>query len=86
VNSADAALAAAEAGLGITRALSYQVKAGVEAGRLVPLLPELATPVLPVSALHPAHRVASANVAAFMKAARAAFRGASLTPVVRPQA
>jgi len=86
VNSADAALAAAEAGLGITRALSYQVKAGVEAGRLISLLPDLPPPALPVSALHPAHRVASANVAAFTKAARAAFRAAPLTPITRRQA
>ncbi|WP_304168380.1 LysR substrate-binding domain-containing protein [Phenylobacterium aquaticum] len=81
VNSADAALAAAEAGLGITRALSYQVKAGVEAGRLVPVLQAFAPPPIPVSALHPARRVASANVAAFMSAARARFRAHPLTPV-----
>lgn len=81
VNSADAALAAAEAGLGITRTLSYQVKAGVEAGRLVPILQAFAPPALPVSALHPARRIASANVTAFLQAARAGFRANPLTPV-----
>ena len=38
VNSLDASIAAAEAGIGITRALSYQVQASVIAGRLTPIL------------------------------------------------
>ena len=73
VNSADAAIAAAEAGSGITRALSYQVKESVAAGRLVPLLQKFAPPALPVSALHAQRRIASANVTAFITAARHAF-------------
>lgn len=81
VNSGDAALAAAEAGLGVTRALSYQVRQGIEAGRLVPVLEAFTPPAIPVSALYPARRVGSANVAAFMKAARAAFRARPLPPV-----
>jgi len=74
VNTADAAIAAAEAGMGITRALSYQVKASVLAGRLVPLLQEFAPPPVAVSAIHSARRIASANVAAFIKTARSHFR------------
>jgi len=81
VNSADAAIAAAEANRGITRALSYQVEAGVRAGRLVVLLQEFAPPALPVSAIYPARRIASANVAAFLKAARARFSAHPLAPV-----
>jgi DNA-binding transcriptional LysR family regulator len=81
VNSADAAIAAAEAGRGITRALSYQVEAGVRAGRLIVLLQEFAPAALPVSALYPAGRIASANVAAFIKAARARFFTHPLLPV-----
>lgn len=81
VNSADAAIAAAEADRGITRALSYQVEAGVRAGRLIVLLQEFAPPPLPVSALQPARRIASANVAAFLKAARARFAAQPLVPV-----
>ncbi len=72
VNSADAAIAAAEAGLGITRALSYQVQASVRAGRLVALLPTYAPPDLPVHAIYSARRAAN-GVAAFVSAARAHF-------------
>jgi DNA-binding transcriptional LysR family regulator len=70
LNSADAAILAAEAGVGITRALSYQVKASVLAGRLIPVLRAFATPRVPVSAVYPPRRIASANVAVFMKTAR----------------
>ena len=38
VNSIGASIAAAEAGIGITRTLSYQVQASVAAGRLMPIL------------------------------------------------
>ncbi len=80
VNSADAAIAAAEAGLGITRALSYQVKTAIAAGRLAPLLGRFAEPPSPVSAVYPARRVGSANVAAFTRAARDDFKSHPLTP------
>ena len=73
MNSGGRAIAAAEAGSGITRPLSYKVKESVVAGRLVPLLQEFAPPALPVSALHPQRRIASANVTAFIAAARHAF-------------
>ena len=52
VNSADAAIAAVEAGIGITRALSYQVEPRF-AGRLVPILRSFAPPPSPVSAVYP---------------------------------
>lgn len=81
VNSADAAIAAAEAGQGITRALSYQVREGVRAGRLIPLLQDHAPPPVPVSAVYPDRRIASANVAAFVRAARDYFAVRPLTPV-----
>ncbi len=74
VNSADAAIAAAEQGAGITRALSYQVEDAIRAGRLVPVLGTFSTARLPVHALYPARRAASPNVAAFVKAARERFR------------
>ncbi|MBC7977022.1 MAG: hypothetical protein H7138_18760, partial [Myxococcales bacterium] len=73
VNSADAAIAAAEAGLGITRALSYQVEATVRAGRLVALLASDAPPELPVNAIYSTRRAAAPGVAAFVAAARAHF-------------
>lgn len=81
VNSADAAIAAAETGLGITRALSYQVTAAVQAGRLVPLLQAFAPPAMPVSVVSPARRVGSANVAAFVAAARDHLRSNPLAPI-----
>ncbi len=73
-NSADAAVAAAEAGLGITRALSYQLRAALAAGRLVAVLPEHDPPPDPIHLVYPARRQGSANVAAFLAAARAHFR------------
>jgi len=81
INSVDAALAAAEAGLGITRALSYQAEAPVRDGRLALVLQAFAPAPLPVSAVHPARRIGSANVAAFTKASREHFRRSPLAPV-----
>jgi DNA-binding transcriptional LysR family regulator len=81
VNSLDASIAAAEAGIGITRALSYQVQASVIAGRLTPILQHFASPPLPVNAIYPARRIASANIAVFMKTARAYFKTHPLVPV-----
>ncbi len=80
VNSADAAIAAAEAGVGIARALSYQVEASVRAGRLIPVLQSFAPPPSPVSAVYPARRIASVNVAAFVNAAQPYFGGHPLPP------
>jgi DNA-binding transcriptional LysR family regulator len=74
VNSADAAIAAAEAALGITRTLSYQAHDSVTAGRLRPVLHGFEPPGIPVSVVYPTRRVDSANVAAFVAAARAHFR------------
>ncbi|KPF72164.1 LysR family transcriptional regulator [alpha proteobacterium AAP81b] len=80
VNSADAAIAAAEAGLGITRTLSYQLRDAVTAGRLQLLLGGFTPPPVPVSALYPPRRYTSPNVTAFLAAARARFRAAPLVP------
>ena len=81
VNSADAAIAAAEAGIGITRALSYQVRDSVVAGRLVLVLQKFAPAETRVSAVYPPRRIASANVASFVKAARNHFMTSPLMPV-----
>lgn len=48
VNTAEAALDAAEAGLGITRVLSYQAAPGIEAGRLEAILQPWEPEPLPV--------------------------------------
>ena len=73
VSSADAAIAAAEAGLGITRALSYQLRAALEAGRVVAVLEAHAPPASPIHLVYPARRQGSANLAAFLAAARSHF-------------
>jgi len=81
VNSADAAIAAAEDGLGITRALSYQVREGVLAGRLVLLLSEQMPETLTVNAVFPARRPSSANLDAFLESARAHFKAHPLNSI-----
>ncbi|HVZ07594.1 LysR substrate-binding domain-containing protein [Rhodopila sp.] len=74
MNTADAAIAAVEDGFGITRTASYQAEASLRSGRLRLILEDHATAPYAVSVVHPAHRVGSANVAAFVAAARAHFR------------
>jgi DNA-binding transcriptional LysR family regulator len=81
VNSADAAIAAAQAGLGVCRTLSYQVMDRVLAGQLRPILVNFTPEELPVSAIYPARRIASANLGAFIKSARDYFREAPLVPI-----
>ncbi len=81
VNSIDASIAAAEAGIGITRALSYQVRDAVVSGRLTPLLQHFAPTAAPVQAIYPQRRIASANVAVFIKTARDHFKAHPLVPV-----
>lgn len=74
VNSADAAIIAAEAGVGIARTLSYQIWEAVRAGRLSLVLLKFVPPPLPVSVAYQARRMASTNVATFVKAARDYFK------------
>jgi DNA-binding transcriptional LysR family regulator len=64
-SSGAAALDAARAGLGITRALSYQVGSDLDAGTLVQVLPKLESPEIPVQLVQlpaPATRAATAFV------------------------
>ncbi|NOK18805.1 LysR family transcriptional regulator [Corallococcus carmarthensis] len=81
LNSADAAISAAERGIGIARTLSYQVMDAVLAGRLVLLLGSFAPPPVPVSVIYPGRRSASANVGAFVRTARSHFEEHPLQPV-----
>jgi DNA-binding transcriptional LysR family regulator len=81
VNSIDASIAAAEAGIGITRALSYQVRDSVIAGRLTPILQQFAPAPAPVHLIYPRRRIASANVTVFVKTARDHFKAHPLAPV-----
>jgi DNA-binding transcriptional LysR family regulator len=74
VNSADVAIAAAVAGHGITRALSYQVAAEVKAGRLKVLLRDYEAAEIPVHVVHTEGRHASGRVRAFVDFAVARLR------------
>jgi len=81
INNSDAAIAAAEAGLGIARPLSYQVREAVEAGRLELVLPSTTPAPVPVSIVYPARRLASANLSTFVGPVREHFRLQPLTPI-----
>lgn len=76
VNSADAAIGAAAAGLGICRVLSYQVTADVAAGRLRTVLDEAAPPAVPVNLVFHGARAGTPNVRSFLEAAKTRFRHA----------
>lgn len=70
VNTIDATIAAAEAGLGIANVLSYQSADAIAAGRLVRLLAGHAPPPMPVSLLYDAGRAAMPAVRAFIETMR----------------
>lgn len=70
VNNMDAAVAAAVAGLGVVRVLSYQISEDIKEGRLVPLLTDDAGPALPISLLFQSGRKGHPNVRAFIELAR----------------
>ncbi|MSP68215.1 MAG: LysR family transcriptional regulator [Alphaproteobacteria bacterium] len=65
-NTADTAVAAAVAGLGVTRVLSYQVEAEVEAGRLRVVLAEAEPPPLPIHVVHQEGASPATRVRAFV--------------------
>lgn len=69
-NSNEVDVAAAEAGLGLTRCLAYQAAASLRAGRLRIVLAEHELPPVPVHIVYPAGRRAPAKVRAFVKFAR----------------
>ncbi|CAA0095789.1 HTH-type transcriptional regulator DmlR [Halioglobus japonicus] len=75
VSSNDAAISAALAGFGITRLLSYQVAAAVEAGSLKVLMPQCEPPAYPVHILHREGRYASTKVRAFIDLLAERLRG-----------
>jgi DNA-binding transcriptional LysR family regulator len=66
INTADVAVAAAVAGHGITRLLSYQVADAVAAGQLTVVLEEHEPPVVPIHVVHREGRRTSARVRAFV--------------------
>lgn len=74
VNNMDAAVAAAVAGLGVIRALSYQVANEVDSGQLEHLLNDDEAPALPISLLFQAGRKDHPNVRAFIEVAKEQLR------------
>ena len=64
VNSADAALAAALGGRGITRVLSYMIAPQLDAGRLELVLDDFAPPAVPVHVVHKEPGQTSARIRA----------------------
>ncbi|MBL8384017.1 MAG: LysR family transcriptional regulator [Burkholderiales bacterium] len=66
VSSNDSAIAAAEAGVGLTRVLSYQVAEAIDDGRLKPVLVAFEPPPVPVHVVHREGRHAVRRVRAFL--------------------
>jgi DNA-binding transcriptional LysR family regulator len=66
VNSNDVAIAAAVAGRGVTRVLSYQVAPELRAGRLEIVLADFEPPPIPISVVYAEGRRAAAKVRAFV--------------------
>lgn len=79
VNTAEAAIAAAVAGLGVTCVLSYQVEALVRSGQLVRILEGYEPPPAAVQVVMPAGRFVRPIVRAFVGQASEALR-ARLSP------
>jgi DNA-binding transcriptional LysR family regulator len=87
VNTVDAALAAAEAGLGLANLLSYQTAEAIAAGRLVRVLADHAPPAMPVSLLFEGGRAAMPAVRLFIEAMRDRARsGLGTDPVLEDSA
>ncbi|TCM16072.1 LysR family transcriptional regulator [Novosphingobium sp. PhB165] len=70
VNTVDAAIEAAEAGLGFANVLSYQSAGAIAAGRLVRVLADHAPAPMPVNLLYDAGRAAMPSVRAFIDVMR----------------
>ncbi|WP_437731951.1 LysR family transcriptional regulator [Sorangium sp. So ce1335] len=66
VNTADVAIAAAVAGRGLARVLSYQAGPELRAGRLRIVLAAFEPPPVPIHVVHPEGRRAAARVRAFV--------------------
>ena len=76
VNTAEAAIDAAIAGLGITRVLSYQVAGTVAAGKLVLVLRDFEPPPWPVSLVFAGQRLSPQKLRAFLSFATPRFKEA----------
>ena len=75
VNTAEAAIDAAIAGIGITRVLSYQIVNAVRAGALVVALQKFEPPPLPVNFVYASARLLPIKLRAFLDFAAPRLRG-----------
>jgi DNA-binding transcriptional LysR family regulator len=66
VNTAEAAIDAAVAGVGLTRVLSYQAAPAIEAGRLALVLREFEPPAWPVNLVHAGQGLLPLKLRAFL--------------------
>jgi len=91
VSTADAAIAAAELGLGLTRVLSYQVASALADGRLQAVLADEAPPAMPASLIYPGQGRLPMKTRAFIDDAVGQLRarlqvpGSSLLPAAPVQ-
>lgn len=76
INDATAAIAAAEAGNGITIALSYMIAKSIREGRLASVLLNLCPPAVPVQLVYPESRLVAPKVRAFIDYATPRLRAA----------
>lgn len=76
INDAAAAIGSAEAGDGITIALSYMVAKQVREGRLVPVLERYAPLAVPVQLVYPESRLVASKVRSFVDFATPRLRSA----------
>lgn len=77
-NTNQAAISAAIAGWGLTRALEYQIGPALAAGQLQIVLEDHEDPPLPIHVMHPQGRQAPAKVRAFVDLAVARLRASRL--------
>lgn len=86
VNTSEAAIGSALAGVGITSALSYQVADAIRAGELTPLLTTYEPEPIPVQLVYPAGSTATAKVRAFVELAIPRLRDVLASVAAAPTA
>ena len=86
VNTAEAALDAAIAGVGVTRVLSYQAETAIRSGALAPVLEAFEPPPLPVSLVHSGERLLPLKLRAFLDFATPQLKARVLRAALRPAA
>ena len=80
VNTAEAAIDAAVAGVGVTRVLSYQAAKAIEQGKLVAVLEEFEPEPMPVSLLHAGQGLLPLKMRSFLDFVAPRLRKALLPP------